>query len=153
MRALSALHRQEVCCLGRGQFGRPKHHLTHRPCRPQRLKRHCLGFPNGPGFRQDLDTMLDMANSLRHDPEKPVFHVMPRHGWVRSHSAALHKLQYRHTASLLTLTAGSSATEVWYSADKRPERTCILWRQIPCVSVLLHDAAGLLRTLLSLFDH
>ena len=26
--------------------------------------------------------MLDMANSLRHDPEKPVFHVMPRHGWV-----------------------------------------------------------------------
>ena len=26
--------------------------------------------------------MLDMANALRHDPEKPVFHVMPRHGWV-----------------------------------------------------------------------
>ena len=33
--------------------------------------------------------MLDMANSLRHDPEKPVFHVMPRHGWVCSQFIAL----------------------------------------------------------------
>ena len=84
MRGL-ALHRQEICSLDKRHFNRPRRRLSHRACEPttRKSKVPCLGFPDGPGFKQDLDTMLDMANSLRHDPEKPVFHVMPRHGWVR----------------------------------------------------------------------
>ena len=77
-----ALHRQEVSCLDKRHFGQPRRRLSHRSCKPITGRAPCLGFPNGPGFKQDLETMLDMANSLRHDPEKPVFHVMPRHGWV-----------------------------------------------------------------------
>ncbi|KAL3140314.1 hypothetical protein ABBQ38_004579 [Trebouxia sp. C0009 RCD-2024] len=81
MRSL-ALHRQEVCSLDKRHFNRSRRRLTHRACKPITRKAPCLGFPDGPGFKQDLETMLDMANSLRHDPEKPVFHVMPRHGWI-----------------------------------------------------------------------
>ena len=83
MRGL-ALHRQEICSLDKRHFNRPRRRLSHRACKPvtRKPKVPCLGFPDGSGFKQDLETMLDMANSLRHDPEKPVFHVMPRHGWV-----------------------------------------------------------------------
>lgn len=83
MRGL-ALHRQEICSLDKRHFNRPRRRLSHRACKPitRKPKVPCLAFPDGAGFKQDLETMLDMANSLRHDPEKPVFHVMPRHGWV-----------------------------------------------------------------------
>ncbi|DBA96005.1 TPA: hypothetical protein ACH3X1_001510 [Trebouxia sp. C0004] len=78
-----ALHRQEVSCLDKRHFGKPRRRVTHRACKPITRRAPCLGFPNGPGFKQDKqETMLDMANSLRHDPEKPVYHVMPRHGWI-----------------------------------------------------------------------
>lgn len=84
MRGL-ALHRQEICSLDKRHFNKPRRRLSYRACKTitRKSKAPCLGFPEGPGFKQDLETMLDMANSLRHDPEKPVFHVMPRHGWVR----------------------------------------------------------------------
>ncbi len=85
-----ALHRQEVSCLDKRHFGKPRRRLAHRACKPITRRAPCLGFPNGPGFKQDLETMLDMANSLRHDPEKPVFHVMPRHGWVMPTLTAQH---------------------------------------------------------------
>ena len=95
-----ALHRQEVSCLDKRHFTRTRGRVTHRACRAITRRAPCLGSPAGSGFKQDLGTMLDMANSLRHDPEKPVFHVMPRHGWVMLKSVVQHTrshvLQHSH---------------------------------------------------------
>lgn len=34
--------------------------------------------------------MLELANSLRADPERPAFHVMPRHGWINDPNGPVH---------------------------------------------------------------
>ena len=67
--------------------------------------------------------MLDMANSLRHDPEKPVFHVMPRHGWVSQKSkqrriTLVTLLCLSGTAGYLFLVPLSDAQSVYADADK-----------------------------------
>ena len=125
-----ALHRQEVCSLDKRHFNRPRRRLTHRACKPATRKAPCLALPDGPGFKQDFETMLDMANSLRHDPEKPVFHVMPRHGWVSQKSETgctpVTVCCSYGIAGYLFLVPLSDAQSVYADADKRPQWTCVL---------------------------
>lgn len=81
MRSL-ALPRQDVYCLGKRHFGSPRRCSAYRTRKPIRKRTPCLAFADAPVLQKDFAIMLDMANALRHDPEKPVFHVMPRHGWI-----------------------------------------------------------------------
>ena len=48
----------------------------------RRVIRACVGFPTDPGLQEEVETMLELASSLRSDPEKPSYHVMPRNGWI-----------------------------------------------------------------------
>ncbi len=43
-----------------------------------------------PQLQQDIELMLELANSLRADPERPAYHVMPRHGWINDPNGPVH---------------------------------------------------------------
>ncbi|KAK9810230.1 hypothetical protein WJX72_007025 [[Myrmecia] bisecta] len=48
------------------------------------------GGPASPAFQNELEEMLALAEALKKDPERPIFHVSPRSGWINDPNAPIY---------------------------------------------------------------